>query len=64
MSKEDDEKAIDFQIESAEINGISCTTVKDGHVFIFKKDFMEKLLKKYPDNDTFTIFVQRREFKG
>lgn len=61
---EADDKAIDFLMESAEKLGVSCATTKDGHVLVFKKDFLKNLLEKNIDRDTIAIFIKRNDFKN
>lgn len=42
--------------------GVAVSIVKDGFVLAFKRDTMQQLLTKYPDNDQFVIFVKNPTF--
>lgn len=55
-----------FMVEQAEKQGISCTTVKDGHVLIFTQSHLEKILEtlKASGKDKCVVFVQRPDFNN
>lgn len=53
------DEAAEYLLTLAEKNGVATATVKDGHVLIFKRDYLKRMLEA--DNaDTFTIFVKRQ----
>lgn len=62
MSNSDDD-AIDFFLKLAETQGVACSTVKDGHLLMFKRSFLQEILDKHPDRDKISIFVKRPDFK-
>lgn len=58
------EDATDFLMESMRLQGIAASTVKDGTILCFQREYMEKLMASHPTKDEFFIFIQRREFKN
>lgn len=64
MSKDKEDNAAAFMIDIVERQGAVCSTVKDGHVLIFKRSFLQELLDKNSDKDKLVIFVKRPEFKN
>jgi hypothetical protein len=54
-----DDKEIEHLWDMVELNGVVCSSVKDGHVLAFKKDFLQKLIDKHPDKERVIIFVQK-----
>lgn len=66
QSKVEDEqsnKAIEFFTEIAERNGVACSTVTDGHVLLFDRAFMQKIINQN-DEDKIMIFIKRPDFKN
>lgn len=66
QSKVEDEqanKAIEFFTEIAERNGVACSTVSDGHVLLFDRAFMQKIINQN-DEDKIMIFIKRPDFKN
>ncbi len=59
-----DDKGIDFLLETVEQEGVACSTVADGHVFIFKRNHLVDLLEKNPGSGNVVIFVKKRDFKN
>lgn len=39
--------------------GVACSTVSNGHILMFRRDFLRAILDKHPDKEQFTIFIQR-----
>ncbi len=64
MDDEDVANAVDYINIMVEKQGAACTTVKDGHVFVFKKSFLQDLLDKQPGEDNVVIFIQKPAFKN
>jgi hypothetical protein len=65
MANDDDKKVgeqADYLLEIVERQGVAVSSVKDGHILIFKRDHLRKLLDAAPDQDTFIIFVKRPTF--
>jgi hypothetical protein len=60
----DNSKALDFMKELLERQGAVASTVSDGHVLLFKREFLEKLLAANPGREQFSIFLQRPTFKN
>lgn len=57
------DKAVDFFIETMKQDGVAVSTVSDGTMLLFKRSWLEDILKKYPD-ETLSIFVKKRDFKN
>jgi len=53
----------DFFLEIVRTQGVACSTVEDGHVLMFKREWLQSLLDKY-SNDSIAIFVKRPEFNN
>lgn len=66
MSNGNDEKKdyVEYFAEHADKFGAACSTVKDGHVLLFKLDFLQKLLDDHPDQNQILIFLKRPDFKN
>lgn len=66
MSTQDDKKnpELDFLLACLKTQGAAASTVKDGHIVMFKRSMLQALLDKNTNNDTFVIFVKRPEFKN
>lgn len=62
MTKEKD--AAEYLLKSLETQGVACSTVKDGHILMFKRAALQSMLDGYPDNDKFVIFVKRQDFEN
>jgi hypothetical protein len=47
-------------IDEADTNGIAVTSVSDGHVFVFSRDFINEMLRKINNTriDRFVLFVK------
>lgn len=58
------EKEAEFLVKLVETQGAVCSTVKDGHVLIFKRSFLQEMLDKNAGKDTLAIFVKRPDFKN
>lgn len=50
--------AVGFLFTLAKKNGVACGTVKDGHVLVFKRDYLRRLVEAN-DQETLVVFVQR-----
>lgn len=57
------DKAIEFFMETMKQDGVAVSTVPDGTVLLFKRSWLEDILKKYPD-EILSIFVKKRDFKN
>lgn len=55
--------AIDFSFELAKLEGACCMTVKDGHVLLIQRSFLEALLAKH-DQDRIVIFLKRPDMNS
>jgi hypothetical protein len=62
-NNEDHKKEIDFFLKMMETQGVAVSTVKDGHLIMFKRTWLEDLLKAHP-NPEITIFIKRPDFNG
>lgn len=58
--------AIDFMIKLADVEGIACSTVSNGHILVFKKTHLEGILKHITDkgSDKAIVFVKRPDFNS
>lgn len=52
---------IEYMMENVETNGVACSTVKDGHVIVFKKDKLLNIINN-SDNETIVFFIKRPDF--
>lgn len=55
-----------FLLKSAEISGVACSTVSDGHVLVFTRQALVDLLDKAAANndEKIVIFLKRPDFKN
>ncbi len=53
--------AIEYLMKLAETQGVVCSTVKDGHMLMFKRVWLGALLAKCP-NDDVCVFIKRPDF--
>ena len=58
----DDKDAVEYLAAMLEAQGVACSTVKDGHVLMFKRSLLQSMLDNHPDQDEFVIFVKRQDF--
>jgi hypothetical protein len=60
------ENGVEFLLEAAQKQGISCSTVKDGHVFIITKLQLQAFLAQCEEkgSDMLTVFVKRPDFQN
>jgi hypothetical protein len=61
---DDNKDAAEFLIKTLEAQGVACSTVKDGHVLMFKRSVLQNMLDSHPDQDEFVIFVKRPDFEN
>jgi hypothetical protein len=54
----------DFILKLVDANGVAVSSVKDGHILVFKKSYLKDILDKNPDSDKLIIFVKKPEFKN
>lgn len=56
----------EFLLKIAELNGVACATVKDGHVLIFTRSKLVDVLARIDanGNDKAIIFIKRPDFNG
>lgn len=57
------EDGLDYFTEMVETQGVAVSTVADGHVLMFKREFLQSLLDKYADQEKLIIFIKRPDFK-
>lgn len=50
----------DYLLTMAATQGVAVASVKDGHVLVFKRDHLRKLVEK-SDQDTLIIFVKNKD---
>lgn len=62
MSKSEDDM-IELFKQTVDTQGVACSTVKDGHLLMFKRATLQKFLD---DNagDELIIFIKRPDFKN
>jgi len=56
-------KDTDFFLELVRTQGVACSTVDDGHVLMFKREWLQSLLEKFPSQEI-AIFIKRPDFKN
>jgi len=66
MSNDDknEEGLIALVTEQLDTLGVTSALVKDGRLFLFKREFLEKMLTGHPDQKIFQILIKEREFKN
>ena len=64
MSNDEDSGLIDLVVEQLQTQGVSSANVKDGRMWLFKRSFLENLLKTHPDQEIFQILIKTREFEN
>ena len=50
--------------EQLDTLGVTSALVKDGRLFLFKREFLEKMLTEYPDRKIFQILIKARGFEN
>lgn len=64
MDDKDVSEAVDYINVMVKNQGATCTSVKDGHIFVFKKSFLKDLLDKQLTDDNIVIFIQKPKFEN
>ena len=59
MSNEDKEAAVNNFLDTVETQGVAASTVKDGHVLMFKTQWLRDILNKNGHKEQISIFIQR-----
>lgn len=54
---------VEYLLELLKTQNISCATVKDGHIIIFKRSYLQSILDNNPDNETIMMFIKRPVFQ-
>lgn len=62
--KAQEQKAIDFLMETAETQGVGVSTVKDGHLLVFKTSHLRSILEKHGDQEKLIFYVKQPGFKN
>jgi hypothetical protein len=60
----DDEGLIGLVVEQLDTLGVTSALVKDGRLFLFKREFLEKMLTGHPDQKIFQILIKARGFEN
>jgi hypothetical protein len=50
--------------EQLDTLGVTSALVKDGRLFLFKREFLEKMLTEHPDRKIFQILIKARGFEN
>lgn len=58
--KDDQQKAVEYMIELAKLQGAACSTVSDGHVIVIRKDRLKSLLDERGNGEVVVIFVKNK----
>jgi hypothetical protein len=53
-----------LMVDMLKKQGYASMGVKQGRVWLFSREWMQKLLDKQPKQDYFKILIQEREFKN
>ena len=64
MSDDDKNDAIDFFKEIFQRQGVAVSTVSDGHILMFKREWLQSLLDNHPDKKELLIMIKRPDFKN
>lgn len=54
----------EYLLDIVHTNGVACSTVKDGHVLVFKREKLLQILDQTGDSEILTIFIQRPDMKA
>lgn len=55
---------VDFFTETVKTQGVAVSTVKDGVILMFKREFLQNLLDSTESKEEVLIFVKQPEFKN
>lgn len=53
-----------LMVDMLKKQGYASMVVKQGRLWLFSREWMQKLLDKQPKQDYFKILIQEREFKN
>lgn len=56
--------AIDYLNTLADAKGVACSTMSNGHMLVFKTDYLRALLEQHGDKPKIAFFVHRPELQG
>lgn len=56
------ENATAFIIKTMETQGIATASVSDGRIIMFKREYMQNLMAKHPEQEQFVIFIKTLSF--
>lgn len=59
----DDSNEHDWINKIADVQGVACLTVSDGHVLLFKRSCLQSIMDQNPDKEKILIFIKRPDFK-
>lgn len=61
-NKEDDKQAaVEMLVKEFDKRGVAVTSVSDGHVLMFTRTFLEKLLANLPGQEKIIFHIKRPE---
>jgi hypothetical protein len=63
MSDDQSKKSVEYLLHVMDIQGVACSSVKDGHVLAFKTTWLRELLEKFGDKKEISIFIKRPDVK-
>ena len=58
------EDSAEFLLANADINGVACATVKDGHVLVFTEAALQGLLARVGADKKLVVFIKRPDMQG
>ena len=64
ISEEEKKAAAEYFLKILETQGVVVSTVTDGHVLSFRRIWLETMLKAYPDDEKFLIFIKQPDFRN
>jgi hypothetical protein len=64
MSDDQKDAGIDLLLKEVETKGVAISSVKDGHLIIFDRKWMQAKLDEHPDQKRFIIFLQQPQFNN
>ena len=62
MSGDEEKDTADYLIELMKHQNVVCSTMKNGHLLMFKKKWLVDLLADHPDSPQIYIFINRLDF--
>lgn len=59
MNDDERKKLLETFNEVCDLQGVVVSTVKNGHMMAFKRQWLQDLLDRYPDQPKIVLFIER-----